>query len=578
MAERYFTPREIDRDDARKILDFLNRAASAREIADAVEIPGELDVGIGVGQRILDRRTALGGAFETLEQVYDVPWVGPERFTEIVQALTGRLPRTPAPKSSEMDALRAEIREVREAVSALHSARETGLRVALRPVQESGYLGQPLNLLIEVFDAAAGRPRANVDLTVAATWGTLQAFVGFGMDAGPVIVLRTDAAGKARATLRSPFAEQLTRAQQAALETALSRLDPSASAPIAMLASLQSMAMEYGRKRNSDLRGAVDIHYQIWRSRTADVVIPRAQLNHWHFHDALITAMIHPPGDPSAVTAAAARRVRLKDWVGPWLQPYAALLRDEDRLGAELRKAGNGETEKDVLLNRMLASTHGYVADHRGRAGEAIGQKVAERAIRRYMATDLQTLPLDAQLTLLPALDIAHRAIGAGSMGTLATVARVNTNLKKAVDDRFGQLTVSGDLADRLSGIENRLNAAEINYDRFREDYTRFTAEYNAFAREYTNFSQSYGRFTQEATALEAASGAARQELESFRTQYDQFASDYRSFADQYDQFRRDYSNVATDIQRFESDFQKFNTDFSTFKTDYNRFRIDIRG
>ncbi len=611
MAERYFTPQEIGEADARKVLDFLNRAGSAREIAETIEIPGELDVGVGVGQRILDRRAALGGAFETLAQVYDVPLVGPERFTEIVRVLTGRVARTGPTGLAEANALRAEIRELRAAVSALQAAGRAGWRVVLRPVQDAGYLGQPLDLLIEVFDGVSGRPKANADLTLATTWGNLQTFVGFGMVAGPVLPLRTDGTGKCRATLRSPFAEQLSRAQQAALETALARLDPAAAAPIDILTSLRNMATAYGRERNSDLRGAVDVHYRIWRSRTADLAVPRAQLNHWHFHTALITALVHPPGDPSAVAAAAARRVRLKDWVGPWLQAYEAVLRDEDRLGAALRNAGGEETDKDVLLDRMLARTHGYVADQRGRAGEVIAQKVAERAIRHYMATDLQTLPLNIRLTLLPTLDIAHRTVRAGGMGTLATVTRVHTDLKKRVDDRIGQLTVTGDLADRLTGIEDRLAAAEIDSTQFQQDYaqfnatyetftgqyadfsgryttfstqyadfnqryTEFAADYNAFAREYTDFSQKYSQFTQEAAAIETTTQAAHQEMEHFRTRYDQFASDFQTFATQYNQFRQDYSVVAADIQRFENDFQRFSNDFATFKVDYNRFRTDI--
>lgn len=88
----YLSPNDVRPEHARRVLDFLNAALAAREIADTVEFPGEPDVGMRVSQRLLDRRAELG-RFTTLQQVADVVQVGPERFTEIVVALT----RDPVP-------------------------------------------------------------------------------------------------------------------------------------------------------------------------------------------------------------------------------------------------------------------------------------------------------------------------------------------------------------------------------------------------------------------------------------------------------------------------------------------------
>ena len=89
MAENYIKPEDVSPEDAQKVLHFLNSAKSAEEIGQAVEIPGERDVGIRVGQHILDRRKELG-KFTDIQQVADVPQVGPERFTEIVITLCRR--------------------------------------------------------------------------------------------------------------------------------------------------------------------------------------------------------------------------------------------------------------------------------------------------------------------------------------------------------------------------------------------------------------------------------------------------------------------------------------------------------
>jgi len=89
VAENYIKPEDVSPEDAQKVLHFLNSAKSAEEIDQAVEIPGERDVGIRVGQHILDRRKELG-KFTTVQQVADVQQVGPERFTEIVTTLSGK--------------------------------------------------------------------------------------------------------------------------------------------------------------------------------------------------------------------------------------------------------------------------------------------------------------------------------------------------------------------------------------------------------------------------------------------------------------------------------------------------------
>ena len=82
----YIKPEDVQLSEAKNILTFLNAAKTAEEIAEAIKIPSERDVGIVVAQNILSRRVELG-RFEDLKQVDDVPQVGPERFTEIVNAL-----------------------------------------------------------------------------------------------------------------------------------------------------------------------------------------------------------------------------------------------------------------------------------------------------------------------------------------------------------------------------------------------------------------------------------------------------------------------------------------------------------
>ena len=193
--EEYLLPEDVGRERAREILDFLNAAETAEQIAEAVEIPDELDVGIRIAQRILDRREQLGG-FTNLQQVADVPLVGPERFTEIFTTLSS--PPAPEVPSAPSAALLREVRALREQVKALQEAVGGQYRVVLRALQERPFLGQAVNLVATVTEVGRGRPRVDAPLTLTTTWGRLRAAEGLTLREGSSVTVRTDGNGRAR--------------------------------------------------------------------------------------------------------------------------------------------------------------------------------------------------------------------------------------------------------------------------------------------------------------------------------------------------------------------------------------------
>ena len=91
-------PNEVSSDESKKILDFLNSAKNANDIAKAIEFPNERDVGIKVAERIMAKREE-GGEFQKLEQVSEIAFVGPRRFTNIVVALGGKIKQVEAERA-----------------------------------------------------------------------------------------------------------------------------------------------------------------------------------------------------------------------------------------------------------------------------------------------------------------------------------------------------------------------------------------------------------------------------------------------------------------------------------------------
>ena len=194
----YIKPESLTLAEVQLVLDFLNGAQSIEEIADTIEIPGELDVGLRVARRLLDRRDAVGGAFTNIQQVADTPYVGPERFTEIVAVLTGRSIQRVSESGAVQQAVLQELRELREMVQSLQAKMNVPYRVSMRLAQAGLYLGQSAIILIEVRDGRTNKRRANIPITMATSWGSLQSYIGFEKRHGSVITAQTDINGTAK--------------------------------------------------------------------------------------------------------------------------------------------------------------------------------------------------------------------------------------------------------------------------------------------------------------------------------------------------------------------------------------------
>lgn len=86
----YLSPFDISENEENAILDFFNSVDSETDIVNAIELPEEIDVGYKIAKRIIETRKKIG-YFERISEIYDIPFIGPERFTEIVISLRGRL-------------------------------------------------------------------------------------------------------------------------------------------------------------------------------------------------------------------------------------------------------------------------------------------------------------------------------------------------------------------------------------------------------------------------------------------------------------------------------------------------------
>jgi hypothetical protein len=488
MATRpYIAPEDLTPFEAQTILVFFNQATTAREIGDRIEIQGEYDVGTRVGQRILDRRAALGGAFTDVQQIADVPYVGPERFTEIVVVLTGRVPGAttiPPDVQAELDALRA----------ALASA-QPNRGITLSTARSEVFLGQPVVAIATVTDLATRRPKPAVTLTVSTSWGTLQSPFGMQLTEGEVVVVRTDANGRVKLTLRSPVDEQLTTLQRADLESALLLLDAQASSPEAARASLEAVASAYRIERNVQLRNAIDIHFRAQREAITAGINRGDVMHGWRIRQALVTAYVHAEGEGGAQTATAQLTallpLRIRDWLAPFFRVYRDALERDSPLDDTLNRLQANNTDRTVLLDQLVGGMHSYVARERGLLGESAGQSVTDRSVRRFVSRSVATLPVDTQVSILPGLGIAAQNVRAAGRGSLGAVTQSRADVRTEVETITEPLGDLATLATEIEGVQAQLTQFQTGFTQFQNDLLTFNTNLTQFNTDYGVFEEN---------------------------------------------------------------------------------------
>jgi hypothetical protein len=449
--EIYLEPRDITAGDAQKVLDFLNAAATAEEIATAVEFPGELDVGVRVGARILTRRAQLG-KFISLQQVADVPQVGPERFTEIVVALA-RVNLAGLATAPLIADLNRRVRELQDELAALRAVAARPV-VTVQPLVEAPFLGEAVPLVVTVVDAD-GEPAVDAPVDLVATWGRLRASDGYSVDEGAALTVRMDIFGRAAATLTPPTSEDLQDVQQAALETSLAALDHAAPTPAEALDGLRELARQYRWEAASDLRHAVDVYFRDFRPRLLDTVNFRDFLARWSYLDSTVTASAVTT---TSVDAVATLTVRFTDWLGAWLETYLALVEEDSDLRARLSSEAGRSDNAGAILEGVHRRVGEFIESQRGVAGAFAAERIAEKSMLGFLDREVPKLPLQSRLELFPALrsqSMTVAKVGATAFGAIEQARTdVRTELRRRIPagnlgDLFGEL-----LDERFAGFE----------------------------------------------------------------------------------------------------------------------------
>lgn len=457
MAEVYLEPADVPAFDAGRVLAALNAAPDAEHLAAAIEIPDELDIGIRLGQRLLDRRDQLGG-FTSLEQVADVPLIGPERFTEIVVTLAGR-------SATDLLGLAADP----AGPSGWVASRS---RLGLRLLAAGPWLGQLTTVVVR--STVDGVRRAGVPLLVATGTGRLRAVSGGRVLEGATVTLVTGADGAARATWLPATNPPLDPAAHAALGDALGRLPTSGATPASSLPALRALVTAYRWEPNTALRRAVDALVDQVVVEVDDVDLGAA----WPTVETTVTAWALAGGDTpdGGAEAVAVQPLVARDWRAGMVRVHHEVLTGEARLAGHLETERTQATDAVDLIGRLQRRVGEYLDVQQGRLGSAVARAIAADASRTFVVDRTADLSLDDGLQLASVVGATAAAAGTATPAVVTAMATTRSTVLRQVDTavaapiqaRLDQLggTVAGkvneaDLAAALAGKPDRAELDE---------------------------------------------------------------------------------------------------------------------
>lgn len=488
MAIVYVEPGDLTTAQQGQVLEFLNQITTAEELAERIEFPGELDIGIKLAQRLLKARSDAGGAFSALVQVASVAFIGPERFTEICAAALGLNPArwnnsldlSPHPKhpfTEDYDRLQKQL----DALLGLSEPVVLDLQCTTQAV----WLGQDIDLRLYARDLT-GRPLANRRITVEAGTGTLEVAYGLVIQSGQAVEVRTGVDGSVRLSLHYAPPEPLTLDQQAALEDVLKRLDPTANTPHALKDVFHQIAAMYQQEGYSSLREALDIYACEGKSRFFDQINASNLGFYWPMEVSVLRADYHPHETGAACTAKAVTTVRWKNWVGAWFEFLGDYLSGKAGLTKAFAKAKHRGSEGFRLVDDLIGEAHSFVAGQQGLAAQWLSQRVVKHAVNDFLATEIDAMDASTQRNLFSHLDIASEQLTPTHRGTLSTMKENRLELNTKIDqisrintDLLVQMsTIHQDILASVTAVQmakQSIEAAQIAID---EKTSHFNIKY----------------------------------------------------------------------------------------------------
>ena len=470
MAGEIIRPDQVQAHQMQQILQFLNGANSAQEIAASIELPGEPDIGIALAKRIILQRDNLGGSFTDLQQIIDIPYIGPERFSDLVRGLNAFL-NIPEVTTS---ALAEEIRHIRQQLETLSQNIGAQYHLTLSTNKTRIYLGQSTLIKATLKNKLTGQILVGYPITIFTHWGQLRSLNQQPPQHGSSVSLITASDGVARAMLSPLTAETLSSSQYDALVSALAELPEEASTPQNALDKLQNLANKYQSNSYHLLRQAIDIYLQEFHPNLKDATNQYNLLANWPQQQIAIMALAQGgtsdsplesiQGD-SSVQVSAVCNLSLIDWLPAWLESFIQLKDNESNLSNNFNYINSLDGGKISLAKTFDYYINDFTLQMRGLAGDYAGKRIINNAVNDYIQNDMNNLSSDSQSSLFTNLTSTTKTLAVNGLQGLESAKQQRQVLEQDFSTKYTQLDSFDQMQADIANANSRINTLQQDMD-----------------------------------------------------------------------------------------------------------------
>ncbi len=582
----YIRPDQLSAGQKRIILQFLNSASSIEEIAEGVELPGEPDIGLALARRILEKREEQGGRFTSLEQILEIPYIGPERFTDLVRALVPEAGGEGA-SVSDLEALSARVQALSDEIERIFSLSGRGMRLTVFPDRKRVYVGEPVLIKARLADNQ-GSPMPGHPVTFFAQWGRFRQMSGLDQRDRGSITLVTGSDGIARALLVPSVSEPITADQEGALISALDMLPDDAPSPEAAREPLELMARAYASSAGRMLRQAVDIMLRTFHPEPWNSVNPPAFPNQWAEEEVAVMVMLqggrpHKTVGPligdSSVQLSAVCTLNIIDWMPAWLELFSHIQEKEwglaERLGG-VKELVDGSYSPSAIINYHL---HEMISFQRGIAGEYAGKRCIENAVTSFIQNDLDAMPEESRFNIYSGLSAASQSVATtglkGWQSLIQQQQSLELELGARIEEKAGAAALEQLRHEVQSELENMISEVQESVQGMVEERLGgLSAEIGSISEKIEQM-VSKQELDQVASKVEELSASIDQRLQDVVTK-DQLdatearlneaistratVSEVRGLGQRIESIGAETATIHTEVSRIDSDVQNLKT------------------
>ena len=355
---------------------------------------------------------------------------------------------------SPSDDLAGQIAELRQRVEALQSALAAQSRVALDQVAPVSYLGQAVAIVATVTDQQSSTPLAGVPVTLFTTWGVLR---GDGdVDEGTSFTAQTGSDGKVRVSLR-PGIPLDDNEDQDALAAMVGQLDPAAATPNDALATLQTLAQQYRWEANRGFRSALDAYFREIGQKILHAGDFQDYMGSWPLIPVTLIAYVGGV-DPGTAPTAATLTMKVRNWLGPWLQVYRQVAGSQIQLDPGLQFIKKNADTANGFVTGLYDHVGLTVDNEFGELGKKVAQHTAQKALGVFLDSGISDLPVDTRVAVGPALATGARSLATAGANVVSALGQNHVTATVTAVSVAGKV----DKTDFQTAIVAKANTSDV--------------------------------------------------------------------------------------------------------------------